>query len=63
MAFHLTEPKIIERGPYCVVGAYAICEGMTLTRFSGGEYVTVECGGDTENEAAMAVGPAINQLE
>jgi predicted transcriptional regulator YdeE len=38
-------------------------EGMTLTRFSGGKYVTVECRGDTENEAAMAVGPAINQLE
>ena len=27
MTLHLTEPKIIERGPYNLVGCYAICEG------------------------------------
>ena len=125
MTAQITEPKIIERGPYHVVGTYAICEGddepwgeasgeldrrksevpnresdtllaflyrphrddpsiseevrscfmgvevtdldhvpdgMTATRFTGGQYVTVACKGDTENEAAMAVGDAIRQL-
>ena len=27
MALHLSEPKIIERGPYRAVGVYAVCEG------------------------------------
>ncbi len=126
MTAQITEPKIIERGPYHVVGAYAICkgddepwgeasqelgrrkaevlnresdtllaflyrphrddpsipekvrscfmgvevtdldhvpEGMAATRFTGGRYVTVECKGDTENEAAMGVGDAIQKLE
>jgi hypothetical protein len=126
MAWHVTEPRVIERCPYIVVGAYAVCEGddepwgeasealsqrkdevpnrvgdallaflyrphkddpsiaedvracfmgvevsddghvpggMTLTQFSGGKFVTVNCVGDTKMDAAMAVGPAINQLE
>ena len=27
MALTITDPEIIERGPYCVVGAYAVCRG------------------------------------
>ncbi len=27
MAYRLTEPEVIERGPYCVVGVYATIEG------------------------------------
>jgi hypothetical protein len=34
-----------------------------VTHFSGGEFVTAECRGDTENEAAMGVGTAIVGLE
>jgi hypothetical protein len=126
MALTITEPEIIERGAYCVVGSYAVCEGddepwgdamaafgarredisnrkgdallaflyrphrddpsvdenvracfigvevadldhvphgMATTRFSGGKFVTVECRGDTENEAAMGVGEAVAGLE
>jgi len=126
MGLHISEPRIVERGPYSIVGAYAICrgeeepwgeasgeldrrreeirnregdtllaflyrphrddpsvpeevrscfmgvevtdlsqvpEGMAATYFTGGKYVAVECRGDTENEAAMGVGDAVNQLE
>ena len=126
MALTITDPKTIKRGPYCVVGCYAICEGsdepwgkavsaferrrdeipnrvgdallaflyrphkdspsiaddvrscfigvevadlvhvpegMVATRFSGGDFVTAECRGDTENEAAMGVGEAVGGLE
>ena len=122
-----SEPKIIERGPYQVVGAYHeyegenegpgwsgaseafyarkdeitnrtadgvlgflyrphkdhaeisnevracfvgvdvedldhVPEGFATTTFPGGRYVIVACQGDTEGEAAMGVGEAIQML-
>ena len=128
MALHLSEPTVIERGPYNVVGVYAtfegeeegpawgkasrelerkrdeirnregdtilgflyrphrddpsapervrscfmgmevtdlaqVPEGMAATRFTGGKYVIVECRGDTQREASMGVGDAVNCLE
>jgi predicted transcriptional regulator YdeE len=126
MTLHLSEPRITERDPSCVVGVYAVFEGedepwgevfheferrragirnregdtllgflyrphkdnpsipedvrscfmgvevtdltqvpegMTATRFTGGKYAIVECKGDTENEAAMGVGDAVDNIE
>ena len=37
-------------------------EGMSTTRFSGGKYARLACRGDTEGEAAMAVGPGVGKL-
>ena len=36
--------------------------GLAVTRFSGGEYVLVDCLGDTSAEAAEGVGQAIGML-
>jgi predicted transcriptional regulator YdeE len=126
--FKLSEPKIIEREPYLVVGAYCtfegddegpgwsgaseafyarreeitnrkddavlgflyrphkdhvsipesvracfvgvevndldhVPEGLSTTRFSGGQYAIVACSGDTEGQAAMGVGEGVDFLE
>jgi hypothetical protein len=128
MAWHITDPKVIERGPYLVVGAYATYEGedegpawgaasgeffrrkdevpnrigdailgflyrphrddptigedvravfmgvevssladlpagLSVTRFSGGRFVTVESRAQTEGDAGMGVGDAVHTLE
>ena len=65
---HRDDPSVSEEVRSCFMGVEVadltqIPEGMTATHFSGGKYVTVECRGDTENEAAMGVGQAIHQLE
>ena len=38
-------------------------EGMNTTTFSGGKYAIVACTGDTQDEAAMAVGEGVHSLE
>lgn len=127
MALHLSDPYIIRRGPYTVVGVWAPYEGddegpgwahadaafralqreivhraddlvlgflyrphrddaavgvdvhacfigvevtslegqpqgVAVTHFSGGQYVLVDCTGDTPDEAAEGVGAAIGML-
>jgi hypothetical protein len=64
---HRDDPGVPEDVRACFMGVEVsnlehVPEGMSATHFPGGEYVVVECRGDTENEAAMAVGPAIGQL-
>ncbi len=52
----------------CFVGVEVMDEGqappgLTLTRFPGGTYATVECRGDRPEEAAQGVGEAIAFLD
>lgn len=128
MAYRVTEPEVVERGPYNIVGVYATYEGdnedpawgeasqgyfsragevrnrvgdtvlgflyrphrddpsvaedvracfvgvevadfshvpdgMATTRFSGGRFAAVQSIGDTETDAAMGVGEAVDTLE
>jgi predicted transcriptional regulator YdeE len=65
---HRDDPSIPEAARACFIGvevssADDIPEGMTLTHFSGGRYITTESRGDTEGEAAMGVGDAVQLLE
>ena len=46
-----------------VTGLDHVPEGLSMTRFSGGKYVIVECRGDTQDEAAMGVGEGVGFLE
>ena len=62
------DPAVDEKVRACFMGVEVtdcsqLPDGMTATRFSGGKYVTVECRGATEHEAAMLVGEAIQGLE
>lgn len=64
---HRDDPSIAEGVRSCFMGVEVadldhVPEGMAATRFTGGRYATVECRGETENEAAMAVGEAIHKL-
>jgi hypothetical protein len=65
---HKDDPSIAEEVRACFMGLEVtdltqVPDGMTATRFSGGKYVTVECKANTENDAAVAVGEAIERLE
>jgi hypothetical protein len=64
---HRDHPDVPERVRACFVGVEAtdldhVPAGMATTHFSGGEYVIVECRGDTQEEAAAGVGEAIGFL-
>lgn len=65
---HRDHPDIPESVRACFIGVEVadldhVPEGMSTTRFSGGEYVVVECKGDVQAEASMGVGEAIDFLE
>jgi predicted transcriptional regulator YdeE len=65
---HRDDPAIPESTRSCFMGVEVwstddVPEGMTLTHFSGGRYITTESRGDTENESAMGVGDAVQLLE
>lgn len=65
---HRDHPEIAESVRACFIGVEVrdldrVPQGMATTRFSGGTYVIVECRGDTQDEAAMGVGEAIQSLE
>ncbi len=65
---HKDHPEIPANIRSCFVGVEVagldpIPAELSTTRFSGGQYVIVECKGDTQDEAAMGVGKAIGQLE
>lgn len=65
---HQDHPQVAESVRACFVGVEVtdldhVPGGMSTTRFSGGKYVIVECRGETESEAAMGVGEAIEMLE
>lgn len=64
---HRDDPGTSEDVRACFIGAEVtdldhVPEGMATTRFSGGQYVIVDCTGDTEAEAAEGVGEAIGYL-
>lgn len=65
---HRDHPEVPEAVRSCFVGVDvadldAVPAGLSVTRFSGGQYVTVESHGDTSDEAAEGVGAAISFLE
>lgn len=65
---HRDDPSIPETVRAAFVGVEVadrgqVPEGMTLTHFSGGRFVTVSCTGDTEGEAAGAVGDGVQACE
>lgn len=64
---HQDHPEIAEEVRACFIGAEVadldhVPPGMSVTHFSGGSYVIVDCIGDTMDEAANGVGDAINML-
>lgn len=64
---HKDYPSVPEEVRSCFMGVEVsdvaqVPEGMATTSFTGGKYVIVESRGDTEGEAAMGVGDAINYL-
>jgi DNA gyrase inhibitor GyrI len=65
---HRDDPAVPEGVRACFVGvevsdARDAPPGMAITRFPGGEYVTVAFEGDSAGEAAEGVGRAIGYLE
>lgn len=65
---HRDDPSIPETVRAAFVGVEVadrehVPEGMALTHFSGGKFVTVSCTGATEMEAAMAVGDGVQACE
>lgn len=65
---HKDSPAIPEDVRSCFIGVEVddlghIPDGMTATRFSGGQYVVVECKGDVQEEASSGVGEAIGYLK
>lgn len=65
---HRDHPDVPEGVRSCFVGVEVtdldhVPEGLATTRFPGGNYVTVACRGDTEDEAAMSVGEGVQFLE
>lgn len=64
---HRDDPAIADDVHACFVGVEVTSlenqpDGLAVTRFSGGEYVLVDCIGDTPAEAAEGVGQAIGML-
>jgi predicted transcriptional regulator YdeE len=64
---HRDHPDAAESERACFVGAEVtdfnhVPAGMATTQFSGGQYVIVDCRGDTQEEAAVGVGEAIGFL-
>ena len=64
---HKDHPEISAEVRACFIGAEVadldhVPPGMSVTHFSGGSYVIVDCIGDTMDEAANGVGDAINFL-
>jgi predicted transcriptional regulator YdeE len=64
---HKDDPTIPAEVKACFVGVEVadldhVPAGMVVTRFSGGQYVIVDCQGDVQDEATEGVGAAINYL-
>ncbi len=64
---HKDDPTLPEAVRACFVGvdvheSAPVPDGLAATRFSGGQYVLVDCIGDTPGEAAEGVGQAIDWL-
>ena len=64
---HRDHPEIDEAVRAAFVGVEVtyldnVPEGMSTTRFSGGHFARLACIGDSEDEAAMAVGPGVGKL-
>ncbi len=64
---HRDHPEVAEDVRACFIGAEVtdfdhVPDGMSTTQFSGGQYVIVDCRGDTQEEAAAGVGEAIGFL-
>lgn len=65
---HRDDPSVSADVRSCFVGVEVLAlpsplpEGLAATTFSGGEYVLVDCIGDTPGEAAEGVGRAIAML-
>ena len=64
---HKDDPTVPQDVRSCFIGVEVddldhVPAGMTATRFSGGQYVVVECRGDAQEEAARGVGEAIEYL-
>ena len=65
---HKDHPEIDPSVRACFVGAEVavldhVPAGLAATQFSGGTYVVMSCTGETEGEAAMGVGEAVEALE
>jgi predicted transcriptional regulator YdeE len=65
---HVDHPDIPETVRSCFIGVEVtdfdrVPEGLSTTRFSGGQYVVVACKSDVQAEATMGVGEAIEMLE
>ena len=65
---HRDHPGIPQSVRACFIGVEVedLCqvpEGMAATHFSGGPYVVVACRGDTQDEASIGVGEAVELLE
>lgn len=65
---HKDHPEIPESVRACFVGVEVtdldhVPEGLSATRFSGGQYAVLESRGDTEDEAAIGVGEGVALLE
>lgn len=65
---HEDDASIPENTNSCFVGVEVadldrIPDGMSVTRFSGGQYVVVECKGDVQEEAGAGVAEAIHFLK
>ena len=64
---HTDHPDIPENVRACFMGVEVVNfqdvpAGLATTRFTGGEYVVMECRGDTRDEAAMGIGEAVDRL-
>jgi predicted transcriptional regulator YdeE len=65
---HRDDPGVPQSIRSCFIGVEVtdfdhVPEGLTTTQFPGGNYVTVACRGDTEDEAAIGVGQGVRSLE
>ena len=65
---HKDDPNIPESVRACFIGVEVtdldhVPEGLSTTQFSGGQYVIVASQGDTQDEASMGVGKAVDFLE
>ena len=65
---HRDHPDVPETVRGCFIGVEVsdldhVPEGLSTTTFSGGRYAIVECRGDTQAEATMGVGEAVQLLE
>jgi len=65
---HRDHPEISANVMACFMGVEVVDfdgvpVGLSTTRFAEGDYVIVECKGDTSNEVDMGIGPAVGLLE